>query len=407
MVRSILPAVALAALTACGGDNATAPGPAPASSLQTLGLGAETKRYTAEVFVRGTTAYTTTWSTRNGVAGNKVNIWDVSGTTPLLVDSLLISGMNGRAVSTLGDVAVSDDGSLLVVATEFFGSIAIYNLANPRKPALITQFHTPDTENGVHTAEIGRVNGKLYGFLAIDPSGTAPARLVTVDLSDPTNPREVFTRVIGNPYVHDTFVRDGILFLALWNDGIQIWDIGGGGKGGTPETPVVLGAVQTVGGQAHNIWWYKDASGNKRYAFVGQEGAGTVGSTSSGDIHVVDVSDLTKPKEVAFFHVNGAGTHNFSMDETNGVLYAAYYNAGVQALDVRGDLGTCSGSQQNVTVNGSTSITRCDLDLMGRRISAGLTGGSPGVYVWGVQYVNGRVYASDMLNGIWALSAAK
>jgi hypothetical protein len=28
------------------------------------------------------------------------------------------------------------------------------------------------------------------------------------------------------------------------------------------------------------------------------------------------------------------------------------------------------------------------------------------VYVWGVQLVGGRVYASDMLNGIWKLSEA-
>jgi hypothetical protein len=27
--------------------------------------------------------------------------------------------------------------------------------------------------------------------------------------------------------------------------------------------------------------------------------------------------------------------------------------------------------------------------------------------VWGVQYVNGSVYASDMINGIWKLGAAK
>jgi hypothetical protein len=27
--------------------------------------------------------------------------------------------------------------------------------------------------------------------------------------------------------------------------------------------------------------------------------------------------------------------------------------------------------------------------------------------VWGVQYVGGDVYASDMLNGIWKLRAAK
>jgi hypothetical protein len=256
----------------------------------------------------------------------------------------------------------------------------------------------------VHTAEIGRVNGKLYAFLSIDPQGNnVPARLVIVDLSDPAAPKEVFTKVIGNPYVHDTFVRDGILFLALWNDGVEIWDIGGGGKGGTPSAPVVLGRVSTVGGQVHNIWWYQDqVTGSKRYAFVGQEGPGSVGSSSIGDIHVIDVTDFTNPKEIAFYNVPGAGTHNFSVDEKSGVLYAAYYNGGVQALDVRGDLSTCPGAD-----NLTNGITRCSLALMNRRIGTGLTTLNRQIYVWGVQYQNGRLYASDMLAGLYVLNAAK
>jgi hypothetical protein len=97
--------------------------------------------------------------------------------------------------------------------------------------------------------------------------------------------------------------------------------------------------------------------------------------------------------------VPGAGTHNFSVDETNGILYAAYYNAGVRALNVRGDLGSCAPSQQVVT----GAITRCDLGAMGREVGRGLSGGSPRVYVWGVQLSDGFLYASDMLNGLWKL----
>jgi hypothetical protein len=44
---------------------------------------------------------------------------------------------------------------------------------------------------------------------------------------------------------------------------------------------------------------------------------------------------------------------------------------------------------------------------MGRELAAGLNGLNRQVYVWGVQYLNGNVYASDMLNGIWKLRAAK
>ena len=415
-------------LAACGSDGTTSPGDgnksfSPAScsginlgarpaalnvagaagKLALLGNGVETARYTAEIAVRGNTAYTTTWSFRGANPGNKINVWDVSGNTPALVDSVLVSN-----ATTLGDVAVSDDGALLVVATERSGgSIVIFDLADPRHPRLLSRFNNAHTDPGVHTAEIGRVNGKLYGFLSIDPTSTAHARLVIVDLSTPSAPREVFTKEVGNPFVHDTFVRDGLLFVALWDDGMQIWDLGGcGGSGASPENPRVLGGVKTVGGEVHNVWWYHDPSGGKRFAFVGQEGPGAIGSSSVGDIHVVDITDPTQPKEVAFYHVDGAGTHNFSVDEAHGVLYAAYYNAGVRAIDVRGDLASCLPSQQVGSGDGGGSV-RCDLRLMGRELATGLLDAGKPVYVWGVQYLGGNVYASDMLNGIWKLGAAR
>ena len=418
-------AVTLSALLCACGNDSTAPsgsgpntsavcpginlGPAPSrltlppgapATMAILGNGLDTVRYQAEVAARGTIAYTTSWGVRR-VQGNKVSIWDVSGNVPVLIDSLILNG-----ATTTGDIAVSDDGRLLVVATERApGSIFVYDLTNPRKPALLSVYSTGNTNPGVHTAEVGRVNGKLYAFLSIDPVGTIPARLVTVDLSAPASPAEVFTKVIGNPYVHDTFVRNGLLFLALWNDGVQIWDIGGCGTGASPESPKVLGTVKTLGGDVHNIWWYNDPNGSKRFAFVGQEGFGVVGSQSSGDIHVIDLSDLSAPKEVAFYSVPGAGTHNFSVDETNGVLYAAYYNGGVRAIDVRGDLGTCDASQR--ALDASSNLSRCDLRLMGRELATGISNLAKPVYVWGVQYLNGSVYVSDMLNGIWKLGAAK
>jgi hypothetical protein len=187
-----------------------------------------------------------------------------------------------------------------------------------------------------------------------------------------------------------------VLFTALWSEGLGIWDVGGLARGGSPAKPVRVGTATTEGGQVHNVWWLRDATGAKRYAIVGQEGAGSIGSSSAGDVHVVDVSDLTAPREVAFYHVDGAGTHNFSVDEANGVLYAAFYNAGVRAIDVRGDLGTCTAAQK--------TGTRCDLGKMGRELATGLTD-QGSVYVWGVKLDGGFLYVSDMLSGLWKLRA--
>jgi hypothetical protein len=108
-----------------------------------------------------------------------------------------------------------------------------------------------------------------------------------------------------------------------------------------------------------------------------------VGGNASGDIHVVDVSDLLHPVEVAGFRLQGAGAHNFWMDEARQILYAAYYNGGVVALDVS---GTLSG------------------DLADRLIDRIEPGGAGNTYTWGVQLANGSIYASDMLSGLWQIA---
>ncbi|HET8633440.1 MAG TPA: Ig-like domain-containing protein [Gemmatimonadales bacterium] len=195
--------------------------------------------------------------------------------------------------------------------------------------------------------------------------------------------------------MHDTYVRDGLAFAFAWNTGVRIYDVGNGIAGGTPAAPARVGSLVTNGSvdatdpSVHNGWWFHNPATNEtRYLFVGQEGPGSIGTSSRGDIHVVDVSDLAHPVEVAFFHhapVDGqpAGVHNFWMDEEHAILYAAYYNAGVVALDVS---GTLSG------------------DLSSRVIDEIRPGGAGNTYVWGVMLAgDGSLYASDMLSGFWHL----
>ena len=390
------------AAAGCRGDKVASPEeltvvPKPPATMTVLGRGNFTPaRTTAEIAVRGTTAYTTTWG-NPAAAASVFYIWNVAGDQPLLVDSVRVDN-----ATTLGDVAVTDDGALLVIATERAnGGLAIYSLADPRRPVLVSRYVTPRTSAGVHTAEVGRVNGRQYAFLSID-QGAEPARIVIVDLGNPAAPVEVYTKLIGNPFVHDTFVRDGLLFLALWDDGVAIWDIGGGNSGGTPAVPVELGRVRTVNGNVHNVWWLKDpVTNNARFALIGEESA-IPGASSAGDIHVVDIGTRSAPREVAYYRVPGAGTHNFSVDEASGILYAAYYNGGVRAIDVRGDLGTCTTAQKS-QIDNATLL--CDLRLMGRELGIGLLDRPAPVQIWGVQYQDGAVYASDMRGGIWKLKS--
>jgi len=194
--------------------------------------------------------------------------------------------------------------------------------------------------------------------------------------------------------IHDMYVRDGLAFVFAWNTGVLIYDVGNGIMVGSPSNPTFVGDIVTsdggiVGGAAvHNGWWFHNpVTSEKKYLFVGQEGPtfGGIGSGSSGLIHVVDVTDLRNPQEVAFFHKAGSdssGTHNFWMDEARQILYAAYYNGGVVALNVSGNLAG---------------------NLASRLIDSIRPGGVGNTYVWGVQLYNGSLYASDMLSGFWQL----
>ena len=389
----------MALLCACGRDGAdtgvtpvTPPTDVPV--LTTLGQGAVTDRYSAEISVGGRYAYSSTWGTRNNVRGNAIYVWDLSQPQPALVDSVLVAD-----AGTTGDVQVVADANLLVVAVEPTprGAIVLYDLQTPARPQFIARYETPNTANGVHTAQVSRVDGRLYAFLCIDPRGSDPAKLVIVDITDPRAPVERWVQVLGAPFVHDVDVRDGILLTAEWNDGMAAYDIGGGGRGGSPSAPVLLGRVRTVGGSVHNVHWHRDAVSGARFAFVGEEGPGAVGRSSVGDIHVVDVSDWGAMREVAYFSVSGAGTHNFWVDDAAGVLYAAYYNAGVRALDVRGDLSQCAATARD-------AAGRCALAQGTRVVGTGLV--SSGAYVWGVDGAVGSVLASDMVGGVWRVSKA-
>ncbi len=391
---------ALTLLTACSSasDSTTEPPradtpPSANTQLTALGLGTVSNRFTAELWVRGTTAYTTTWGNRSGAQGNAINIWNVSGAAPTLVDSVIVSNAN-----TLGDVQVSDDGSLLVVAIESApnGGIAVFSLVNPRAPQLLVRTTGGQLANGVHTAEVARVNGIIHVFCAVDEGNGLPSRLVILSLATPASPQVVFSQGMGNPFLHDVFVRDGLMFTSEWNDGTNIWDIGA--QGGTLATARRISRATTFNGRAHNSWWFHDPTNNNRkYLFVSDEGPGTIGSESSGDVHVVDISDLSTPVQVARYRVPNAGAHNISIDEANGLLYVAFYNGGVRVLDIRGDLATCTAAQRTVIDN------RCDLGLMGREVNRFTGTGNP-VYVWGVHQSASGVFASDMLNGLWRIT---
>ena len=320
----------------------------------------------------------------------------------------------------------SDDSPVSIAAVDGSGQSAIAGTALPNPLRVVVRDAQGDPVAGVDVAWTVATGGGTLSA-TVQPTGADGISAVTFVLG-PTEGAQVVTAaavgLTGSPVtfsetatmaapgnialvkevpippnygIHDTFVRDGLAFVFAWDEGVYIFDVGNGVAGGSPSNPVELSKTVTAVGinspspSVHNGWWFHGPGGDKRYLFVGEEGPGIVGTSSSGDLHVLDVTNLSAPVEVATYHhpdldEQRVGIHNFWMDEPNQILYAAYYNGGVVSFDVS---GTLSG------------------DLASRVIDMIRPGGAGNTYVWGVMLgPNGSLYASDMLSGFWQLATS-
>lgn len=349
-------------------------------TFTTVGHGAMPHRFTSDLWLAGDVAYTGTWGGRTGADqqtrfGNTLYVWNISDpTAPVLTDSVQV---DARVVN---DVKVRAAGDLAVITHEAssdnLNGVTLLDLSDPFHPVTITRF-TAQLASGVHNTWI---DGN-YVYLAVDGTGSG---LRVLDVSAPEVPAVVGQFYAGTSFLHDVYVRGGLAFLSHWDAGLVILDVGGGDLGGTPAAPVELSRVLTQGGETHNAWYWPE----RGLVFVGEEDFQT-----PGRMHVVDVSDLRNPVEVASFAVAGAPPHNFWLDEANTVLHLAWYSRGIVALDVSGEL-------------------LGPLERQGREIARFTYGGTgescPGstavaTCTWAPQLHRGLVWVSDMNTGLWSL----
>jgi hypothetical protein len=349
-------------------------------SFTTVGQGSVPARFSADLWVHGGTLYTGTWGGRtvNGVTqfGNALFAWDITNPTqPAIVDSVIV---DARVVN---DVKVRADGRLAVITHEASGDgkngVTLLDLSDPHHPSVITRF-TNSLETGVHNAWI---EGD-YVYLVVDGT-SATSGLRVLDISNPTQPTVMASFHAGSSFLHDVYVRDGLALLSHWDAGLVIVDVGNGIAGGSPTNPVEVSRVLVAGGQTHNAWYWPDAG----YVFVGEEDFAT-----PGIIHVVDVRDLRSPVEVATFQIGGGTPHNFWLDEATGMLYLAWYENGVRALDVTGELmGQLERQGREVAALQYSGGSGCPASVGG------------GTCAWAPQLKTGLVYVSDMNTGVWVL----
>jgi hypothetical protein len=321
-------------------------------------------------------AYTGTYSS------NLMYAWDVTDpAVPTITDSV---SFDGRRVN---DVKINADASLAVVTSENAANrrngITILDLTDPAHPRRGVHF-TEQMTGGVHNTWI---EGNLVYAIHY---GTHDVKIV--DISDPESPRLVgeWGLPVEGRYLHDVTILDGLAYLSYWDNGVVILDVGNGVKGGTPTNPVLVSQYQyryQLGtewyGNTHHAIRYGD------YVFVGDEifGCSECINGPRGYVHVVDVTDIEHPREVATYRVPEAGVHNMWAEDD--LLYIGYYQAGLRVLDISGEL-------------------RGDLYRQQREVGWYMTQDGQGAVpnatdTWGAQPFKGKIFASDPNSGLWIL----
>lgn len=354
--------------------------------FELIGRGAVTERFTSDLWSHGRFGLTGTWlgggiDPPERLPGDTLFAWDLrTPLNPTLTAALTVDAR------TVNDVKIRSDGTLAVLTHEGsvdgLNGITLLDLTEPLQPAILTRF-SAGLESGVHNVWIegdfvyAVADGEGAGLRIIDISGVTDPLL-------PAPPTVVASFVAETSFLHDVLVRDGLAFLSHWDAGLIILDVGNGVAGGSPQQPVEISRIATAGGQTHNAWYWPAAG----YVFVGEEDFETPGL-----MHVVDVKDLFHPREVASYGVPGETPHNFWVDEERGILYAAWYSAGVRAVDVSGELlGALEQQEREIAVADYGSNAGCR--------------SADGTCSWAPQLHEGLLHVSDLNTGLWIFRPA-
>jgi hypothetical protein len=372
--------------------------------LSVVGRLPRSRHNTEEVWIHpsGKYAYLGT----GGPSGDVMYAIDISDPSkPWVTDSIVA---NTRRVN---DIMTTPDGKFLVFtregANDRKNGIVIASTEDPAHPRPISEF-TEGVTAGVHSAFIYK-DPKYGTHIFLTNDGTGALHVINID--DPYKPREVAqwrteNRPDAGRSLHDIDVQNGMLYASYWNDGLVILDVGNGMKSGTPSSPEFVSQfkydldalyrdVAATGGPGfirgtHTAWRHRDYVIIADEVFPASSVRGARDESAGrayGRLQVVDVSDITKPKSVAWYEPEYGGVHNVWV--AGDTLYLGAYNGGFHAFDISGEL-------------------RGDLRAQGREIAHLLTADRDGTMpnatmTWGV-VVNpkdGLAYVNDMRNGLW------
>jgi len=273
-----------------------------AREIELVGHGAVRDRATSDLWVwEGVDgkdyAITGTW----GAEGHAY-IWDVTDASNMvMIDAIHVDAR------TVNDVKVSEDGRIAVISREGASNrrnglviLDVSDLASGGARILAT--FDDQLTGGVHNLYINQ--NHIYAL-------SAGSRYDIINIEDPTNPYRVGRYQHDSPgsSIHDVWVANGSAFSSNWSDGVVAVDVGGGGQGGSPNNPVLLGSYAYPSGWNHAAFPYWSESAGKFYMFAGDE-AGRRGNTPgyegeaermNGWIHVIEWDEWGDPRKKEYY----------------------------------------------------------------------------------------------------------
>ena len=230
--------------------------------------------------------------------------------------------------------------------------LLVYDVAaNPRDPRRIG--FLPIDGLGVHRIWFA---GGRYAYASARETAYRGRILIVVDLADPTRPRLASRwwwpgqregdaeRLAedGDVGAHHVIVQGDRAYGGYFDAGVVVYSVG---DGGALDLIGSLSWADRAGGHPHTHTALP--LGDRRLLVVTDEAIEPDCEGARKDIHLVDISDESRPREVALFPVPAGdyctrglrfGPHNlhenrpgtFSSDH---IVFATYFNAGLRVYD--------------------------------------------------------------------------
>jgi hypothetical protein len=216
-------------------------------------------------------------------------------------------------------------GDALYIASSKKG-VVTYDISNPADPVLAPV----QVQESVDAHTVFVEGNQLYAM-------GAPTRIY--DISNPRAPALLGRYVPpsvpdgdSRAYVHDAFIYKGRMYSYYWGYGLQISDV----SQAATQAPVLLGGYRYAANPdgsptlnySHSHAGAVGTYGDRLIAFEGGEDWGA-------HLRVLDVTDPAHVKLITRYRLRQeASIHNMILDEAKKRLYIAYYQEGVRVLDV-------------------------------------------------------------------------